>query len=147
MPKKRFNLGLIMRLIQTRISLVKVVVHCTSNRVSAPLITSPSPMTGSGGIFAQTAAVLERNVLTRSLLLCVVGCGKLCVGCGKVGGEVWKTLCGGEGVKINSKIISKKFGGVECLFYFCGIQISERPIDGLQLLLVTAVVGLRIGEA
>ena len=27
----------------------------------------------------------------------------------------------GEGVKINSKIISKKFGGVECLFYFCGV--------------------------
>ena len=55
---------------------MKVVVHCTSNRVSAPLITSPSPMTGTGGIFAQTAAVLERNVLMRSLLLCVVvGCG------------------------------------------------------------------------
>ena len=81
MPKKSFDLGLIMRLIQTRISLVKVVVHCTSNRVSAPLITSPSPMTGSGGIFAQTAAVLERNVLTRSLLLCVVvDCGKVCGG-------------------------------------------------------------------
>ena len=46
--------------------------------------------------------------------------------------EVWKTLCGGEGVKINSKIISKKFGGVECLFYFCSVQISERPINGLQ---------------
>ena len=46
--------------------------------------------------------------------------------------EVWKTLCGGEGVKINSKIISKKFGGVECLFYFCSVQITERPIDGLQ---------------
>ena len=125
MPKKSFDLGLIMRLIQTRISLVKVVVHCTSNRVSAPLITSPSPMTGSGGIFAQTAAVLERNVLTRSLLLCVVvgvensvgvwisvwGCGKLCAA--------------GEGVKINSKIISKKFGGVECLFYFCTVQKSD----------------------
>lgn len=47
-------------------------------------------MTGSGGIFAQTAAVLERNVLTRSLLLCVVvGCGKVCV-CGKVGEGVEK---------------------------------------------------------
>ena len=45
-------------------------------------------MTGSGGIFAQTAAVLERNVLTRSLLLCVVGVWKS--GC-----EVWKTLFGG----------------------------------------------------
>lgn len=67
---------------------MKVVVHCTSNRVSAPLITSPSPMTGSGGIFAQTAAVLERNVLTRSLLLCVVVGVEKCVG-------VWKTLCGG----------------------------------------------------
>ena len=61
-------------------------------------------MTGSGGIFAQTAAVLERNVLTRSLLLCVVvgvekwlgvwisvwECGKVGVRCGKlftVGGE------------------------------------------------------------
>ena len=105
---------------------MKVVVHCTRNRVSAPLITSPSPMTGSGGIFAQTAAVLERNVLMRSLLLCVVGCGKLCGGCGK--------LCAtGEGVKINSKIISKKFGGVECLFYFCSVQISVRPINGLKL--------------
>ena len=60
---------------------------------------------------------------------------------------VWKTLCVGEGVKINSKIISKKFGGVECLFYFCGVQNPVRPINGLQLLLVTAVVGLRIGEA
>ena len=60
----------------------------------------------------------------------VWGCGKLCAA--------------GEGVKINSKIISKKFGGVECLFYFCGIQISERPIDGLQLLLVTAVEGLHL---
>ena len=38
---------------------------------------------------------------------------------------VWKTLCGGEGVKINSKIISKKFGGVECLFYFCTVQKSD----------------------
>lgn len=46
--------------------------------------------------------------------------------------EVWKTLCGGEGVKINSKIISKKFGGVECLFYFCSVQKLERPINGLQ---------------
>ena len=64
---------------------MKVVVHCTSNRVSAPLITSPSPMTGSGGIFAQTAAVLERNVLMRSLLLCVVGVWKSVWGCGKVG--------------------------------------------------------------
>ena len=59
-----------------------------------------------------------------------------CVGVWKSVCEVWKTLCGGEGVKINSKIISKKFGGVECLFYFCSVQISERPIDGLQLLLV-----------
>ena len=50
--------------------------------------------------------------------------------------EVWKTLCGGEGVKINSKIISKKFGGVECLFYFCSVQISVRPIDGLKFFLV-----------
>ena len=69
---------------------MKVVVHCTSNRVSAPLITSPSPMTGSGGIFAQTAAVLERNVLMRSLLLCVV------VGCGKVGGGVENSAVGVE---------------------------------------------------
>ena len=77
---------------------MKVVVHCTRNRVSAPLITSPSPMTGTGGIFAQTAAVSERNVLTRSLLLCVaggwgqvgVGCGKLCVRCGKLCVEVWE---------------------------------------------------------
>lgn len=136
MPKKSFDLGLIMRLIQTRISLVKVVVHCTSNRVSAPLITSPSPMTGSGGIFAQTAAVLERNVLTRSLLLCVV-VGWISVwGCGKVGVRCGKLCLTGEGVKINRKIISKKFGGVECLFYFCGVQISERPINGLQILLV-----------
>ena len=65
-----------------------------------------------------------------------------CVRVWKSGCEVWKTLCGGEGVKINSKIISKKFGGVECLFYFCSVQISVRPIDGLQLLLVTAVEGL-----
>lgn len=74
---------------------MKVVVHCTSNRVSAPLITSPSPMTGSGGIFAQTAAVLERNVLMRSLLLC--GCGVWKSGCEvwKTLREVWKTLCGG----------------------------------------------------
>ena len=51
-----------------------------------------------------------------------VRCGKLCLT--------------GEGVKINSKIISKKFGGVECLFYFCSNQISKRPIDGLQILSV-----------
>ena len=50
----------------------------------------------------------------------------------KSGVKVWKTLCGGEGIKINSKIISKKFGGVECLFYFCSDQISKRPINGLQ---------------
>ena len=65
----------------------------------------------------------------------------------KSGCEVWKTLCGGEGVKIISKIISKRFGGVECLFYFCSVQISVRPINGLQILSVKAVVGLRIGEA
>ena len=47
------------------------------------------------------------------------------VGVWKSGCEVWKTLCGGEGVKINSKIISKKFGGVECLFYFCGVQTKK----------------------
>ena len=93
-------------------------------------------MTGSGGIFAQTAAVLERNVLTRSLLLCVVVGVEKWLGVWKSGCEVWKTLCGGEGVKINSKIISKRFGGVECLFYFCSVQISERPIDGLKILLV-----------
>ena len=104
-------------------------------------------MTGSGGIFAQTAAVLERNVLTRSLLLCVVVGVDKWLGVWKSGCEVWKTLCVGEGVKINSKIISKKFGGVECLFYFCSDQKPERPIDGLQLLLFTAVEGLRIGEA
>ena len=73
---------------------MKVVVHCTRNRVSAPLITSPSPMTGTGGIFAQTAAVLERNVLMRSLLLCVVvgceGVDKWVWGCGKVGEGVEK---------------------------------------------------------
>ena len=69
---------------------MKVVVHCTRNRVSAPLITSPSPMTGTGGIFAQTAAVSERNVLARSLLLCVV------VGCGKVCGGVEKWVVGVE---------------------------------------------------
>ena len=102
---------------------MKVVVHCTRNRVSAPLITSPSPMTGTGGIFAQTAAVSERNVLARSLLLCVVVGVEKWVGVWKTLCEVWKTLCGGEGVKINSKIISKKFGGVECLFYFCSVQI------------------------
>ena len=74
---------------------MKVVVHCTSNRVSAPLITSPSPMTGSGGIFAQTAAVLERNVLTRSLLLCVVVGVEKWVRVWKTLRWVWKTLCGG----------------------------------------------------
>ena len=47
-------------------------------------------MTGSGGIFAQTAAVLERNVLMRSLLLCVV------VGCGKVGEGVENSAVGVE---------------------------------------------------
>ena len=72
---------------------MKVVVHCTSNRVSAPLITPPSPMTGPGGIFAQTAAVLERNVLMRSLLLCVVvGCGKVCGGVEKWVGTVENSL-------------------------------------------------------
>lgn len=51
-------------------------------------------MTGTGGIFAQTAAVLERNVLMRSLLLCVVvgceGVDKWVWGCGKVGEGVEK---------------------------------------------------------
>lgn len=51
-------------------------------------------MTGSGGIFAQTAAVLERNVLARSLLLCVVVGVEKCVGCGKVGVRCGK-LCVG----------------------------------------------------
>ena len=48
----------------------------------------------------------------------VWGCGKLSVRCGK--------LCAtGEGVKIIRKIISKRFGGVECLFYFCGVQTKK----------------------
>ena len=55
-----------------------------------------------------------------------------CVGVWKTLCEVWKTLCVGEGVKINSKIISKKIGGVECLFYFCSVKTLARPINGLQ---------------
>ena len=70
-----------------------------------------------------------------------------CVGVWKTLCEVWKTLCVGEGVKINSKIISKKFGGVECLFYFCGVQNSLDLSTVCNFLLVKAVVGLRIGEA
>ena len=57
-----------------------------------------------------------------------------CVVVWKSGCEVWKTLCGGEGVKINSKIISKKFGGVECLFYFCSVKKPRKTYQWSEIL-------------